>query len=193
MYLVEPTPLSTARLPIPGLRAHLRLGTGFTDDTAQDALLEQVLRASLAEVERLCAKAVLIRDFVWTTHAWRDPGRQVLPRGPLVSVEGLTITDIDGSAQAIAPDAYRVARDAQRPALVARGFVLPQIPVGGSAAVTFRAGFADDWNDAPSDLALAVLSLAAARYEDRAAEGTVPPGVQALLAPHRPHRLLGGM
>lgn len=192
MNLAEPTQIQTDRLPIAELRAHLRFGTGFADDAVQDPILERSLRASIAQIETLCAKATLRRGFVWTLHAWRDLGRQVLPRAPLVSVDQLTIVELDGTRNAIAPDVYHVERDAQRPALVARGFVLPQIPVGGTAEIEFRAGFAEEWTGLPADLALATLSLAATKYEDRGALGAISPGVQALLASYRPHRILGG-
>lgn len=190
MYLIEQTELDAARLPLAEFRAHLRLGRGFADDGLQDAVLERALRAALAQVEALTAKAVLRRSFVWTVHAWRDLGRQVLPRAPLAEVSELAIVGIDGIRSAIALDRVHVIRDAHAPALVAKGFVLPQIPVGGRAELRFVAGYGAEWSEVPGDLGLAVMSLAAGFYEDRVAPGEVPGGVRTLLASYRQPRLL---
>ncbi|CAM4036098.1 head-tail connector protein [Palleronia rufa] len=193
MYLVEQTGLDGGALPLAELRAHLRLGRGFADTGLQDPVLERALKAAIAQVEAATGKAVIARGFVWTVNAWRDMGRQVLPRAPLVEMTELAIIGLDGTRDAIALDRIHVTRDAHRPALVAKGFVLPPIPVGGRAEVTFRAGFADDWAGVPNDLSLAILSLAAGLYEDRLATGDMPKGIRSLLAPYRQPRFFGGL
>ncbi len=192
MYLTELTKIATEDLPIPEFRAHLHLGTGFSDDNVQDALLERTLRAAIAQVEGLCTKALIARDFVWTVHAWGDLSRLVLPRAPLRLVDTMTIVDPDNRRHVVDAERYNVDRDAHRPGLIARSFTLPQIPVGGHAEIAFQAGFGSTWDSIPADLGLATIMLAAAQYEDRTALGTISPGVQNLLAPYRPRRLLGG-
>ena len=51
MFLVEQTTVPVASLPVSQFKHHLQLGTGFADDTAQDAVLEQYLRAAIAAIE----------------------------------------------------------------------------------------------------------------------------------------------
>ena len=192
MFLVEQTGIPSSVLPLAEFRAHLRLGTGFSDDAIQDAVLERALRAAIAQIEAQCAKAVLIRDFVWTLGAWRDLGRQTLPRAPVRSVDELAILNLDGTREVVDPARYIVAQDTHRPAIVSRSFILPQIPIGGHAEIAFQAGYGATWSELPADLSLAILSSAAAQYEDRTAHGAMPPGVAALLSPYRQPRLLGG-
>lgn len=192
MFLVEQSELPDSVLPIAEFRAHLRLGTGFSDDTIQDPVLASTLRAAIARVEVLCAKAVLQRAFVWTLHAWGDLGRQVLPRAPLVDATDLSIFEPDGTREVIAEGRFYVEHDAHRPAIVSKGFMLPQIPIGGHAEITFVAGYAGEWAYVPADLAFAILCLAASYYEDRATVGTMPANLAPLIAPYRRLRLLGG-
>ena len=192
MFLVEQAQVPASVLPIEEFRAHLRLGTGFSDDTVQDRLLEQTLRAATAQVETLCGKAVFRRTFVYTLNAWRDLSRQILPRAPVTALREVAIIDLDGERRVMSSETCVLEADLHRPALVARGFVLPQIPVGGRAEIVFEAGYGVTWSDVPPDLSIAVLSLAAALYEDRSAGSRIPPGVASLLAPYRPNRLLGG-
>lgn len=192
MFLVEQAQVPASVLPIEEFRAHLRLGTGSSDDTVQDQLLERILRAATAQIEALCGKAVFRRTFVYTLNAWRDLSRQVLPRAPIRALYGLAIANLDGTRKVISPDAYALQPDLHRPALVARNMMLPQIPIGGRAEIEFEAGYGASWIEVPPDLSIAVLSLASALYEDCAAEGRIPSGVASMLAPYRSTRLLGG-
>lgn len=191
MYLVEQSGLSAAALPISDLRAHLRLGTGFADDAVQDPVLERSLRAAIAQIESTTGKALLRREFSGTVPAWREIGRQVLPRAPLEAVTEIAVIDGKGDRKVLDLDSVHVRHDAHRPAIVARGFSLPAIPVGGHAEIAFRAGYAASWAELPGDLSFAVLSLAGALYEERAQPGQVPAGVRALIAPYRQPRLWG--
>ncbi len=196
MFLVEQTQVPAEILPLEAFRDHLRLGRGFSDDAAQDPVLEPCLRSALAAVEAHCDKAVLARGFSWTVSAWRDLGRQSLPLAPVSAITRVAIVDRFGTEELTVPSRYVLERDVHRPALVATGFVLPQIPVGGRAEIEFTAGFGGVWEDVPADIAQAVLMLAADIYEDRSGEaaagrGGLPPRVAALLAPRRNLRLFG--
>ena len=46
-------------LPLAALRDHLRLGTGFGDDSLQDGVLEQALRGAIAAIEGRTEKALI--------------------------------------------------------------------------------------------------------------------------------------
>ena len=195
MMLQALTSLPPSALPIAAFRDHLRLGTGFADDTLQDDLLEACLRAALTAIEARTDKALLMRDFTWSTAAWRDLGAQALPIAPVSAIAALRIIDRLGGVSVIDPARYRLVPDTHRPRLSATSLVLPAIPVAGRAEVDFTAGFGA-WADLPADLARAVLLLAAQYYETRTPEagGTqMPFGVADLIARHRNVRLFGGL
>ncbi|GGD40588.1 head-tail connector protein [Sinisalibacter lacisalsi] len=195
MMLVEQTTVPGAALPVADFKHHLRLGTGFADDGVQDTVLEAFLRAAISAIEARTGKALIARDFSWTLTAWRDLGAQALPLAPVSALTTLTITDRLGGEEVVDPSRYRLELDQHRPRLVATGFTLPVIPVGGSAVIGFTAGFGPAWGDVPADLAQAVFLLAARFYEDRGTgqgEAEMPAGVAALIARYRPVRLFGG-
>lgn len=197
MILVEQTAAPMAALPVAAFRAHLRLGTGFGEDSLQDGLLEGYLRAALGAIEGRTGKALLARVFGWETAAWRWPESQALPLAPVSAVQSVVITDSAGVQAVVAPERYRLERDLHRPRLVAMGGCLPFIPAGGVAEVSFTAGFGPDWGDVPPDLAQAVLLLAASFYEHRhdpglGTRGALPFDVAGLIERWRNVRVLGG-
>ena len=196
MMLTEVTPVPQAAIPVAQFKEHLRLGSGFSDDGLQDALLEGFLRAALATIEGRTGKALLERDFALRLEAWRDVDRQVLPLAPVSAITGVVLIAPGGAETAIDPASYRLLPDMQRPCLVAMGGMLPSIPANGAARIGFMAGFGPDWTDLPHDLAQAVLMLAAHYHEYRSetalGAGCMPFGVTALIERYRAVRLFAG-
>lgn len=193
MYLTEQGQVADAALPVANLRSHLRLGWGFADDAEQDRQLAARLRAALAEIEGLTGKALIRRTFEVHYAAWRDLGRQALPRSPVQAVSAFRIVDLENTERAVSSGAWALVPDAHSPAIVARGFVLPTIPVGGRAEIVFEAGLATDWSELPADLSDALVMLAATRFENRLGDGGLPVAVGATLARHRAPRLSRGI
>ena len=193
MTTVEVTPVAAGALPLAQFRDHLRLGTGFGDDSLQDGMLETCLRAALARVEGYCGKAVLERAFVLRVGAWRELSRQILPLAPVSAVMRLAIRDRLGAEVVIDPGSYQLIRDDMAPMVISAGYMMPRIPLAGQAEIGFLAGYGD-WAAVPGDIALAVLMLAAAYYEARDAGGAAawPGAVSGLLARYRNLRLVGG-
>lgn len=196
MMLMEQSQVPLAVLPIAQFKDHLRLGTGFGDDGVQDGVLETYLRVALAAVEARTGKVLIERDFAWTLSAWRDLGAQTLPVAPVSTITALVIVDRLSAETVIDAGKYLLDKDTHRPRIVSSGFVLPSVPVAGSARIEFTAGFGPAWGDLPSDLAHAVMLLAAHYYEHRheagTSEGSMPFGVNALLDRYRNVRLFGG-
>lgn len=196
MMLIEQTSVPSAALPVPEFKDHLRLGTGFADDGAQDALVEGYLRAAIAAIEGRIGKALIARDYLLTLDVWRRPGEQALPVAPVSVVASVTTFDRDGVAMLVDPARYVLQRDSQRPKIIATGGCLPGIPVGGRAEIGFTAGFGPAWVDVPVDLAQAVFLLAALYHENRhetdARAQAMPFGVMALIERWRTVRVLGG-
>ncbi|WP_322891676.1 MULTISPECIES: head-tail connector protein [unclassified Yoonia] len=193
MMLVEENPVSDAVLPVAQLKEHLRLATGFADDADQDGLLLRHLRAAMAAIEARTGKILIERDFTWTLHAWRDPVRQVLPVAPVNAIVHVTRVAQDGTTTVTDPAGWYLVADGARPALVAKGGLLPGVPPHGALRIGLMAGFGPEWSDLPADLAQASLMLAAHHFDCRhdmgAAHSTVPAAIMALLDPYRVVRL----
>jgi uncharacterized phiE125 gp8 family phage protein len=194
MILIEQAPVADAALPLQEFKDHLRLGTGFTDDGAQDALLKRLIRAGIAGIESRISKMLIQRAFVYTVENWRDPGDQTLPVAPVQSITSVTLLDVLGTPTVVDPTRYVLVRDTHRPRLAASGVLLPNIPIDGTAEIIFQAGFGPVWADVPADLQQAVMLLAGHYHEHRveADTGTMPFGVSALTERWRTIRVLGG-
>ncbi|WP_045319901.1 head-tail connector protein, partial [Limimaricola cinnabarinus] len=79
MRLIETGVVPETSLPVEGLRAHLRLGTGFAETGLQDTGLAGFLRAAIAAIEARTGKVLLARGFALELTRWRDACRQPLP------------------------------------------------------------------------------------------------------------------
>ncbi len=193
MMIVEDTPVPLARLPIAELRAHLRMGTGFAEDTLQDNVLEGFLRAALAAVEGRCSKVLIARVFTWRLSAWQDGQAQALPLAPVISVEAVRLLDGAEMPTEVAATQYRLEMVAHVPRVRATGSCLPNPVRGGQIEIVASVGFAAQWPDVPADLRQAVLMLAAHYYEFRnetaLGAGCMPFGVTSLVARYRPLRI----
>lgn len=194
MILIEQAPVADAALPLQDFKDHLRLGTGFSDDGAQDALLKRLLRAGIAAIESRISKMLIQRSFLYTIECWRDPGEQALPVAPVQSITSVTLVDRVGVPTVITPTRYVLVRDTHRPKLAAAGVLLPNIPTDGTAEIVFVAGFGVAWSAVPPDLRQAVMLLAAQYHEHRLESdaGMMPFGVTALIERWRNIRVLGG-
>lgn len=180
----------SAQIPVADFARHLRLGQGFADDGAQDALLETCLRAAMAAVEARIGLALLSRRFLWTLTRWSDAEGQVFPIAPVTALETVALRDRAGAEIPVPPGTFLLIRDGRRPKLRGAGGYLPGFPTDGVAEVTFIGGYGDGWAAVPRDLAQAVFQLAAHYYEHRnAGDETVPLNVLALLTPYRDIRL----
>ena len=193
MMLVEETSVPPSALPVDEFKAHLRLGSGFSDESLQDGVLESFLLAAMSAIEARTGKVLIERAFSWTLSHWRNAQMQGLPVAPVTQVTGVTLVDRQGDAVTVAPSAYRLVQDHQRPALRPLGSCLPGVPDQGSVVIGFVAGFGAAWSDVPADLRQAVLMLAAHYYEYRhdtsLSSGCMPFGVTSLLERYRPVRL----
>ncbi len=191
--LTEITSVDEAVLPVAPLREHLRLGTGFSDDSLQDGLLIASLRAALALVEARTGKAVLSRPFRVTLQGWRDLYSQRLPICPIVSVDQVRIYDVNDDVEVLVNTVYRLVQSKHRASIEALG-AFPTVPQHGRIEIDVVAGYGAAWNAVPAGLRQAVIMVAAGLYEGRSAVGgdILTPTVNALLAEFRVGRLTLG-
>ncbi|WP_106607952.1 head-tail connector protein [Shimia abyssi] len=197
MMLVEETSVSPSALPVDEFKAHLRMGSGFADESLQDSVLESFLLAAMSATEARTGKVLIERCFACSLAGWRGGAAQGLPVAPVNAVTSVTLSDSEGGTVTVSPSAYYLVADAQRPVLKSKGSCLPAVPTDGSVTVRFVGGYGASWSDVPSDLQQAVLLLAAHYYECRhetsLKSGCMPFGVTSLLERYRPVRLhMGG-
>jgi uncharacterized phiE125 gp8 family phage protein len=196
MQLIEETQVPEQALPLAEFRAHLRLGSGFAEDQAQDDLLAGFLRAALASIETRTGKILLEREFSGVISQWHDASGEALPVAPVSAIVEVVISDRFGTDVLVPLTSYRLEPDALRPILRPMGTLLPTIPGGGLARIRVLAGFGPDWADIPADLRQATMMLAAHFYEYRhdtaLGPGCMPFGVTSLIERYRTLRLLRG-
>ncbi|WP_299843145.1 head-tail connector protein [uncultured Roseovarius sp.] len=196
MMLIEETAVLPAALPLAEFKTHLRLGTGFTDDDIQDALMESFLRAGISAIEARTGKILIERSFSLTLSQWRDVSGHPFPLAPVSAITSLRLRDRADEEEVVDPAHYRLEADAHRPMIRPAGAVLPVIPLGGTVEIGLVAGLAVDWAGLPADLGQAVLLLAAHYYENRnetaLGGGCMPFGVTSLIERYRTIRLFGG-
>ncbi len=195
MNLTETTTLTAADFPIAAFSDHLRLGTGFSDDGGQNALLESCLRAAMGAIEARTGKVLIARGFDWRTYVWRrDNGAQALPVSPVTAITQMVVFPVKGPPTYINSTLFALVPDMQRPKIVPIGGDLPKIPEYGAVQISFTAGYGA-WAAVPAALQQAVFLLAASYYEHRDtmvnSTGQMPFGVMALIAPFRRVRLGG--
>jgi uncharacterized phiE125 gp8 family phage protein len=193
MNIVEETSVPAEALPLQDFREHLRLGSGFPDDSLQDPLLESTLRAAIGAIEYRTGKALFRRGFVLRLEHWAPGGFQPILRGPLVQVSEVRLVAADGSERPVASATYKVVPDEFRAGLQALR-ALPDPTVGGHIEIRFDAGYGPSWQDVPESLAQAVMVLGAHFYETRGgtAHTGLPMLVRVLIEAFRDLRLFGG-
>ena len=196
MMLIEESPVADAVLPVEEFKAHLRMGTGFGEETLQEGVLTSFLRAALATIEGRTGRVLLERVFVWTVPAWRGAQGHEMPVGPVKALNQIEMVYRDGTRVPVANDGYWLEQAPGVPRLRPAGVCLPAIPQGGHAEITFLAGYGSDWVMIPPDLRQAVLLLAAHYYEFRhetsLSEGCMPFGVVSLIERYKVMRLYAG-
>lgn len=192
MILTELSSIQSGDLPFYEFKNHLRLGTGFSDDTLQDPLLEAYLRAAISAIESKIGQALLSRSFKWQVMAWQSDERQGLPMRPISQILSVEISDDAGASEALSPDSYRLIHDLYGGAIAPIANSFPTLKQNSSIEIDFIAGFGPNWADIPADLAQAVLLLSAHFYENRSAsqsQAMMPMAVLSLIEAYRPIRL----
>lgn len=193
MVLTDLSTTPVEELPLPQFKEHLRLGTGFAEDSLQDAVLESYLRAAIAAIEVRIGKVLISRTLEWSITRWAESGEQGLPVAPVSELVSVSLSSASG-VEDLDLDRFVLIPDAFRPKVQVQGS-FPGISSGGSAVIRFRAGYGASWDDVPADLCQSVFLLAGNYYEKRfdtmGAAGLMPFGVMALLEPYRAIRTIG--
>lgn len=193
MILTETGSIPAIALPIQALSEHLRLGDGFADAGAEDALLERLLRQAIKSVEQRTGLALIRRGFVLEVGEWNRHGQLVLPIGPVEALQTVEILQNGALLRTVDAATWQVWPGSGRQKVTAAYDVdLPALGGGETARIAFEAGFGPAWDDVPEDLARAVMLLAAHGYDYPSGDGEMlgmPAGVLALIDLRRQVRL----
>jgi uncharacterized phiE125 gp8 family phage protein len=166
------------------MRLYLRLDP---DDAIEDALVANLVASARASLEAETRRLLKPARFRVTLDAWPRDRRIPLPLSPLVGVVRLGLAGADGAVAALEAGLLRPGPDpVEAPCLVVDP-AAPE-PNGRTILIDVAAGYGGDGPALPAPLRLAVLRLAAARYEHRGDEAD-PPDPAALAAPFRRLRL----
>jgi uncharacterized phiE125 gp8 family phage protein len=148
------------------LRAYLRVDSD--DGGAEDALLQALITAVRASLEIETRRILVPGRYRIALAAWPPDGRVPLPLSPLVALvragfaEAGGVTGLPAGLVRLGPDpveAPSLEVDAAAPD-----------PAGRTILIEVAAGYGGDGPPLPEPLRLAILRLAAARYEHRGDE-----------------------
>ncbi len=170
-------------------KAHLRV-----DDTADDTLIDGLIRAAREYCETLQGRALMVQTIQMVLD--QVPGRSFeIPLPPLVSVRSIEVSYEDGTTATVPASDYLVdtasqpgrvslKRDADWPAE-------KEYAELNAFSVTFEAGYGDEGEDVPQTTRQAILLLIGHWYEHREEISAgemmqeVPMGAKALLQMNR--------
>jgi uncharacterized phiE125 gp8 family phage protein len=148
------------------LRAYLRLDSD--DDGAEDALLQALITAVRTSLEIETRRILVPGRYRIALSAWPSDGQVPLPLSPLVALlragfaEAGGVTDLAAGLVRLGPDPVEAPGLLVDPAA-------PD-PAGRTILIEVAAGYGGDGPSLPAPLRLAILRLAAARYEHRGDE-----------------------
>ena len=157
------------------VKAYLRV----TGD-AEDALIAGMAASAAELCEAFLGQWLVARS--GTEEIAATGGWQRLAAAPVRAIAGVERLDGAGTATPLAAGAYEIDIDAR-----GDGWVRIAAPDVSRVRVTFQAGLAASWSDAPEALAQGVVRLAAHCYRmrDEGGEAGPPAAVTALWRPWR--------
>ncbi len=174
-----PEPVTLAEM-----RLYLRLDP---DDASEDALVASLIAAARASLEAETRRLLKPARFRVVLAAWPRDRRIALPLSPLVGIVRLGLAGPDGAVETLESGLLRPGPDPVEAPCLAVDPAAPE-PGGRTILIEVAAGYGGDGPALPEPLRLAILRLAAARYEHRGDEAD-PSDPAGLAAPFRRLRL----
>lgn len=169
------------------LRLYLRLDPD--DGGVEDMLLAQLIAGARASLEIEARRILVPGRYRIALPGWPRENWLPLPLSPLVGLVRAGLSAPDGSVTDLPAGLVSLGPDpVEAPSLCFTG-PLPD-PGAATIVVEVSAGYGGDGPPIPDDIRLAVMRLAAARYEHRGDEpDAVPEDTRRLAAPSRRLRL----
>ncbi len=173
--LVEPVSLAE-------VKAHLRI-----DHLDEDNLISGYMRAATVTMERWLRRALISQDWHLVLDEW-PAGPLRLPKPPLITVNAVTLTQLDGTEDNLDPQIYRVESRAEPGFLIPAGrSSLPRPGQrSGGIGISFTAGYGTDGTFVPEPIRQALMMMVGTYYENRSqSENPVSGAIRGLLSPYR--------
>jgi uncharacterized phiE125 gp8 family phage protein len=192
MALVTTSPPSVEPLSLSEVKAHLRV-----DRTVDDVLLGSLVLTSRLHVEAALGLALITQGQKWTLDRWPGEGRGVdLPVRPVQSITSISVVDVAGVPQVVAPELYDLDGAASPARLILKAGAWPRAGQDHlGIEIELVAGFGPAATDVPEPIRQALLLLVAHWFEHRdpveigSTKTSVPEAVSDLLQPYRQVRL----
>ena len=210
MPLIQTTAPAIEPLTLTEAKNHLRVDADLRQD---DALIAMLIGAARRYAEMYCARSFISQGWALVMDSfpgvgmmgvpWGNPyslpGNAVLlERGPVISVDAITYTAMDGSPQTLAATEYAVDLSGPLPRITPRfGKIWPiALPQIGAVAVSYTAGYGSTAASVPDGIRHWMLMRMTTLYRNREevailGRGKVDPlpYVDGLLDPYRVVRL----
>jgi uncharacterized phiE125 gp8 family phage protein len=178
--LVEPVTLDEAK-------AYLRVEHDDDDD-----IIAALIAGARVHVEAQTRRGLITQSWRLIRDAWPGNGRIAVLPAPLQALTAARVYRLDGSTQAMDPQAFAVdvASTPARLSFASGAPPAPGRPIGG-IELDIDVGYGDEPADVPADLRQAIRALVAHWYENRGvialgeSVAMLPEQVAALLAPYR--------
>ena len=171
---------------LPEMAAYLRL-----DDDAEHELVAALIKAARLLVEASSRRVLIAQSWRLTLDAWPQGRAISLPVSPAIAVAELQVLNAAGEPVAVPLDEVQLEDGSDPPRIRVGAAPEPGVAQGG-IRLDVQAGFGPAPEDVPEPLRLAIKMLVARWFENRGdivGEQTLPPEVQALVAPYRRARL----
>lgn len=171
-------------------KSHMRV-----DTTADDTYIGTLITVARQNVESHLRRALINQTWELVLDAF-PAGAFRLPKPPLASVTSIKYTDVDGNESTYSSANYIVDTDTEPGRVVLKtGQTWPAVVLREASAVRVRyvAGYGAAGSSVPQAIRQAILLVCGSLYENRedvivaqgVSIGTLPFGVEALLAPYR--------
>jgi uncharacterized phiE125 gp8 family phage protein len=186
MSLTRLSPPSPTPVALAEVRAQCRV-----DNNDEDALIMGYVRSAAEWIEQ--QEGIVLITSSWAYRLPAFPSRYAppisLPLRPLQTVTEIAYTDTNGTVRILPTTDYALVSGKLWPAF---GLSWPATRQPSDIAITFTAGFGDDWNSTPEPIRQAILLLVSYWFDMRTAaigEGGpvthVPFSVRELIQPFR--------
>lgn len=165
MRLTLVTPPESEPLTVAEVGEHLRV----THPNAEQAALQLAIKLAREEAESILGRALIEQTWMLSLDAFPACGEIELPKPPLISIESVTYTDVDGASQTLASSAYEVDLSGEKGRLyLAWDAAWPSVRIERNAVnVTFKAGYGDEASDVPAKFRAWMLTRVGDHYAHR--------------------------
>lgn len=158
-----------------------------TDLTAEDALIDLLVKTARKKVEALTKRQLITATWRLTLD-WFPSWKIVLPRCPLAAITSIKYDDADDGTETTIDSAdYRVQTD-HEPGYVepAYGESWPSTrDQAGAVRITYTAGYGSSGSSVPEDILTAIKFQVTEWIEKRIDQDEVSPAFVRLLEPYR--------